>query len=354
VGGLPDHNQSFVTGIALTSIGSVPQVQSVLTWRDRLGSWKARWGIGRMRFTVDPGLYALGAPDEHSPVFVTANYKMSFDRLRSALVGRNGWILVLDTNGINVWCAAGKGTFGTAELTTRIQTSGLSKLVTHRRVILPQLGAPGVALHRVHGECGFKAVFGPVLAEDVPAFLDSGMRTEPHMRLKAFPLRERLVLIPVELVGAIKLALLPILVLALTGGLGGSRPFRVSLMQDGVFAAVSLLSAVFTGSVLTPLLLPWVPFRSFSGKGLIMGILNALVIAVAWGRDLGSLSGRIEMLALSLLVVTIVTYLSMNFTGASTFTSLSGVRKEMRWSVPVQVALGVLGLSLWTLSRMLA
>jgi hypothetical protein len=307
-----------------------------------------------MRYTVDPGLYALGTPEGQSPVLVTASYKMSFDRLRAALSGRDGWILVLDTNGINVWCAAGKGTFGTAELTYRIRTSGLSQLVAHRLVILPQLGAPGIAAHRVHGESDFKAVFGPVLAEDVPAFLDSGMRAEPHMRLKTFALRERMVLIPVELVGALKLALLPILVLALTGGLGGGQPFRVNLMQDGIFAAVSLLSAVFTGSVLTPILLPWIPVRSFSGKGLILGVLNALVVAVAWGGNLGSLAGRVEMLALSLLMVMVVTYLSMNFTGASTFTSLSGVRKEMRWSVPVQIALAFLGLSLWTLSRFLA
>ena len=66
-----------------------------------------------MRFAVDPGLYALRNPGEQAPVLVTANYKMSFDRLRQALPGRDAWILVLDTNGINVWCAAGKGTFAT-------------------------------------------------------------------------------------------------------------------------------------------------------------------------------------------------------------------------------------------------
>ena len=66
-----------------------------------------------MNYKVDPGLYAIGNPNERSPVLVTANYKMSFDNLREALPGRDAWILVLDTRGINVWCAAGKGTFGT-------------------------------------------------------------------------------------------------------------------------------------------------------------------------------------------------------------------------------------------------
>lgn len=96
------------------------ETDSVITFSDRLGAWKARWGIGRMNYRVEPGLYRLGKPDRRSPVFVSANYKMSFDILRSSLAGRDCWILVLDTKGINVWCAAGKGTFGPMELMGRI------------------------------------------------------------------------------------------------------------------------------------------------------------------------------------------------------------------------------------------
>jgi len=76
------------------------------------------------------------------PVLVTANFKMSFDRLRNALPGRDAWILVLDTKGVNVWCAAGKGTFGTSELVARITACGLNQIVSHREVVLPQLQGP--------------------------------------------------------------------------------------------------------------------------------------------------------------------------------------------------------------------
>ncbi|NQT35887.1 MAG: acetyl-CoA synthase subunit gamma, partial [Planctomycetes bacterium] len=61
--------------------GDVPQVETTLTFADQLGRWKARWGIGRMRYRVAPGLYRVGSPTADSPVLVTANYKMSFDRL---------------------------------------------------------------------------------------------------------------------------------------------------------------------------------------------------------------------------------------------------------------------------------
>ena len=132
-----------------TPVGLVPQVSSILTRSDHLGTFKARWGIGRMHYTVCPGLYALGKPNETSPVLVTANYKMSFDKLRKELESRNLWILVLDTKGINVWCSAGKGTFGTMELVSRIESSGLAKVVSHRELILPQLAGPGVAAYQV-------------------------------------------------------------------------------------------------------------------------------------------------------------------------------------------------------------
>jgi len=193
---VPGLNQSFVEGSIDTPAGTVPKVSSKLVRADYWGSVKARWGIGRMNFKVDPGLYALGQPDGHSPVFVTANYKMSFDRLRRSLAGRNGWILVLDTKGINVWCAAGKGTFGTAELVKRIISSGLKKIVGHRNIILPQLGAPGVSAHNVRKISGFNVHYGPVRAEDLPAYLDAGCFATPDMRRVTFPWKDRVVLIP--------------------------------------------------------------------------------------------------------------------------------------------------------------
>ena len=130
--------QVFVTGSIDTAAGPVALVSHVFSRSDRLGAWKSRWGIGRMAYTVDPGLYAVGEARPESPVFVTANYKMTFDLLRRALAGIDGWILVLDTKGINVWCAAGKGTFGTDELVGRIEASGLAGVVTHRQVIVPR------------------------------------------------------------------------------------------------------------------------------------------------------------------------------------------------------------------------
>jgi len=367
---LPGLNQPFVEDSIETRVGTVPRISSTLALADRWGTVKARWGVGRMRYTIEPGLYALGKPDEQAPVLITANYKMSFDRLREALPGRHAWILVLDTNGINVWCAAGKGTFGTEELVRRIESSGLEQIVAHRELILPQLSGPGVAAFQVKKLSGFKVIYGPIKATDLPAFLDAGLKATPEMRRKTFTIKERTVLVPVELVSTLKWALIILPAFFFLGGLGGQTGFWSSALNHGLLAMVALLCAVAAGAVLTPILLPWLllcavaagavltpillpwlPGRAFSLKGLAMGLITAIILTAFGAGNFRDWAGRVEILAWFLIIPAITAYLAMNFTGASTYTSLSGVKKEMKWAVPLEIAAGATGLFLWLGSR---
>lgn len=342
--GPPRLDQPFVAGSIDTPAGRVPCVSSGLRMADRIGAWKARWGIGRMGYAVDPGLYALGRPGPDSPVFVTANYKMSFDALRRALSGTDGWILALDTKGINVWCAAGKGTFGTDELVARIEDSGLPGVVSHRQIIVPQLGAPGVAAHVVKERTGFQVVYGPIRAEDLPAFMGNGLKATREMRTKAFGMAERLALVPMELVraaGTAVLAAAALFVLSfLLSGFSLGRAFDSALL-----ALIGFGASILAGVVLTPILLPWLPGRAFSVKGLLAGIVaGALIILLSGGAGRMNIFG---VLALMVSVPAMAAYVAMNFTGSSTYTSLSGVKKEMRWALPLEIAGCALGLGLF-------
>jgi len=350
----PRLDQVFVTGSVSTPAGIVPRVSAALHWRDRWGSIKARWGVGRMDYAIDPGLYALGSPDRESAVLVSANYKMSFDRLRGSLPGRDLWILVLDTKGINVWCAAGKGTFGTEELVKRVESSRLKEVVDHRRLILPQLGAPGVAAHRVKKLSGFAVHYGPIDAEDLPAYIDAGFKATAGMRLKTFPLKERAVLIPIEFVETIKPTVIIAPVLFLLSGIGGPAGFWANALHDGPFAVLAFLSAVLGGSVLHPLLLPFLPGRAFSAKGLVLGAVVAVIMLSLPGYDFSTWAGRLGALAWLLIIPAVTAYLAMNFTGASTYTSLSGVNREMRWALRTEIGMGGGGLLVWIASRLIA
>jgi hypothetical protein len=328
----------WVKGFIHTPSGEVPEIGTSLTFRDMVGSWKARWGINRMNYQIPPGLYGVGHPDHSSPVLVTANYKMSLDRLRKELTGLNAWILVLDTRGINVWCAAGKGTFGTDELVRRVAATGLAEVVSHRILILPQLGAPGVAAHEVRKQTGFKAVYGPVRARDVKDFLKAGMKATTEMRTVDFGFMERLVLTPVEVVNTWKpvVIIAAALVLAHVTGL-------LTVTLSGI---IPFAGALFVGAILAPALLPWIPGRPFSWKGWLMGLVWT-VLVLAFRASFFQPYGTWDALALLFVLPAISAFLTMNFTGASTYTSLSGVRREMRFAVPGTIVFAAAGVGLW-------
>lgn len=320
-------------------------ISSELLFRDRAGSWKARWGIGRMTYLVPPGLYVIGLPDAESPVLVTANYKMSYDLMRSAMAGRNVWLLVLETFGINVWCAAGKGTFGTGELVRRIEATGLSQVVGHRRLLLPIFGAAGVKAIEVKKRTGFDIRFATLRVADLPAFIDNGLVAVPQMRELTFSWRERLVLTPVELVSAMKsLLYLGIPVALAAGFLHG----HFHLARTAA-ALILYLIALLCGTVLVPLLLPWLPGRMFSVKGAFAG--GGCAIAVSAGLKAYFVGNDWDLWASVLLLTTVSSFYAMNFTGSTPFTSPSGVRMEMRRVMPLIVLGLVAGLAMLAIGR---
>lgn len=292
-----------------------------------------------MSYLVPPGLYAIGSPGPNDPVVVTANYKMSYDLVRRELSGRNAWLMVLETFGINVWCAAGKGTFGTGEIVKRVKSTGLAAVVTHRILILPILGAPGVAAHKVAERTGFRVRYATIRAADLPDYLDNGMVTTPVMKQLTFTLRERLALTPIELVTAAKWAVPIVASMVLLPVLSGGDLSLAAVMPPLVLGAGTL----FTGAVAAPLLLPWLPGRSFAVKGLVAG--GGLVALLIWA-DSGT-TGWLEAAALFLAVTPVTAFLTLNFTGSTPFTSRSGVKKEMRFALPLMALSLLAGIFLW-------
>ena len=334
-----------IAGAIATPAGAVPRVTTSWTWRDRLGACKVRLNIGRMRYGVPPGLYAVGQPEPESPVLATANYKLTFDHLRYALAGMDAWILVLDTHAVNVWCAAGKGTFGTAELVRRVRAVPLDRVVTHRRVILPQLCAPGVDAAQAGRECGFRIDFGPVYARDIPRFLKEGDELPPACRRVLFAWRDRLAVAPLELVVHGKGMLAIGLALTLLTGIGPHGFALSAVPARGVPVLGLWLMTYVLAGFLGPLLLPWLPMRAFSVKGACLGV----ALALGGGLFCGASWTSLRLAAWLLLVGAGASFLLLNFTGCTTFTSPSGVRREVRVALPVQIACGMVGLALWTL-----
>ncbi|MBI5100780.1 MAG: acetyl-CoA synthase subunit gamma [Nitrospirae bacterium] len=328
----------------MTASGPVEKVSTRLSSSDYLGHIRCRTTAFRNNYTIPPGIYAAGQPGEDSDILVSSNYKLSFDALRKELEGLNVWILVLDTRGINVWCAAGKGTFGTEELLRRISSTGIEHIVSHRRLIVPQLGAPGVSAYKVKRASGFTVCFGPVRARDLKEFIARGYRATDMMRTVSFPIYDRLVLTPMEIVPAMKNYPVYVLIVLVISGL---HPDGI-LFRDAIAGGIPLLLlglvAILAGAFITPLLLPYIPSRSFAVKGWIAGIFFVFpLVRFTWpdgGQDP-------ILLGFSCLFFPMVSsYVALQFTGSTTFTGMSGVKKELRTAVPVYIVSGVISLVL--------
>ncbi len=325
------------TGHIEASGRNVPRISTEWSFTDHLGAIAVRVGFNRMTYAVAPGLYAVGSPDNTSPVLVTANYKLTFDVVRRKLEGLNVWLLVIDTKGVNVWCAAGKGTFGTMEIARQVMLSGLEAIVTGRKLIVPQLGAPGVAAHMVQAFCGFSVQYGPIRASDIPLFLTNGMKTDLTMRRVRFSMQDRLTVAWLELALSLKAGL----ALSL-GALAINSISSQGFTLQGAWEASSLFimllwGAILTGTLLTALLLPYIPFKAFSLKGGILGGLFAAGILMLHPAPL------LTAISLTLFASAVSAYLAFNYTESSTFTSLSGVQKEMKYALPSII--GMLALS---------
>ncbi len=328
-------------GIIQTPVGEIPVVPAKLSIIDVAENFFARLGLGRMAHAVKPGLYAAGDPDINSVVLVSANYKMSFDALRKELTGIDAWILVLDTKGVNVWCAAGKGTFGTQELINRIKASKLDSVVLHRNLVVPQLGAPGIAAHIVRKYSGFKVVYGPVEARDIKTFLDNGMRIEDRKRQVEFGLAKRMEVIWIEFAGAVQV-LLGLSVLALIAASFTKTGFSLQAgIANSAYFMAAMLVAALSATIIPAALLPVLPGRMFSIKGAVAGLVSSLMFVYLVPE-----LTLITKTSFVILTTSVSAFVFMNYTGATTFTSLTSVRKEISTSAPAMIVAAFIGIVL--------
>lgn len=232
------------------------------------------------------GLYPIGNPGPDSPVFVSGNYFLAVKRLLRSLSGHDCWLLVADSAGINVWCAAGVCDFNEHKISDAVHSCDLTEKVSHRRLILPPLAAVGINLRILEKECGFHGEWGPVHAEDLPVWFAAGGQLSSEMSRSRFPLHERWI----NAVGVF-FVFFP---LALLLGLGNRRRRHFALLANGwnifgVFLAYPFLGARYPanrslqvgamGAVLLCLhaLLNPLARPLLRGRLLLGGLLNILV-----------------------------------------------------------------------------
>jgi ferredoxin len=157
------------------------------------------------------GLIEIGTPDRHSPVLLTCNYHLTVERVKRSLRSLDCYLLIANSRGVNVWCAATGGVFTHHDVISALKTSGIEDLVDHHEVILPQLAATGIEARRMRQATGWEVIWGPVYAKDIPAFLEARRQKTAALRQVTFSLSQRIEMavawaFPISAIAALVLA----------------------------------------------------------------------------------------------------------------------------------------------------
>ncbi|UCH77857.1 MAG: methyltransferase domain-containing protein, partial [Candidatus Coatesbacteria bacterium] len=299
--------------LAATKAGSrpAPEVAAVAarwTLGDVLANVASSLTLYSTFFRVAPGLYRLGEPGPEAPLLVTANFTLTFNLVRRALRGRDAYVLVIDSRGINVWCAAGGHKFTTREVALSHRAFRLAEVAHREPMVLPQFAATGVARHKLRADYGVEAAFGPVYVRDFPAYADAGYRKTAAMRLVDWGLAMRM---EVTWYFALMNAAVVALPLALF-------PRLYSPLVVAAVAAISLLLGA---------LFPWLPTRLYSLKGLGAAVLTGVpLLLYKWSTGAGA-SGLARW---GIFLAFAGILLGLEFSGNTSISSPSQVRQEFK------------------------
>jgi hypothetical protein len=214
-----------------------------------------------------PGLYSIGQPNGKASVFVTGNYELTVRRVVKALDGMtDAWLLVVDSAGINVWCAAGGGFLTADKVISAMKLSRLDEVVNHQDLILPQLAAVGVDGMQIQEETGWNVRWGPAKAEDLSEYIEADYQKTERMRIVRFPFLNRLEMVSSTLGMYGLMVLIPIAI------------FWRHLLFPTAIAMIAL-------SYFYALFLPWLPGRDGLVKAIpltALAILGVVTFSVLW------------------------------------------------------------------------
>jgi len=314
--------KSWIVGEVSTPVGIIPLVATHLNAADRMGAVRVRIGLRRMRYMVEPGLYAVGVPTAESPVFVSANYKLSFDHLRRELTGIDGWIMVIDTKGINVWCSSGKGQFSASEIINQLAKYDIKDLTENNKleIILPKLSLSGIRLSELR-KANISPIIGPIYAQELPEYLDNKIVDCDDDHYK-FNLRNRLFTLLPSFIQFTKYIAIVTAVL-----------FIIHLIFKTEFWW-QILPVSLSIPILYITLFPILPSKNFSLKGMVLFAFQVLILALIFGSRLAEFSGFIIAFHLLFYLGTNI-FFGLYYTGNSGVSNYSLVKKEIITFLPV-------------------
>ncbi len=230
------------------------------------------------KVAIEPGVYKSGNPGVDSPIVVTSNYDYTYIKVMRDLKGIDAWVLCVDSNGINVWCAARGNDFGNYQLMEAVKTSGIQHLTSTKTLILPQLAAGGISspkLPQNSKEFPFKVKYGPVWSKYLPEYIrEHPKKKSPTMKIAHFSLAHRFRAGITHLTFSFrKIFIFPLLVITLV--FLGMQWINGLLWVGEIALSIILINAIIS------IFFPITNFtRCFIIKGTCFGVINVAVMSI--------------------------------------------------------------------------
>jgi acetyl-CoA decarbonylase/synthase complex subunit gamma len=142
-------------------------------------TWLPLWTLRQNIYTdpqkplqMDPGLYAIGEPNDRSPLLVTSNFSLTYFIVstEAEASGIACHLAVVDAEGLSVLTAWSAGKFSGDRVAKALRQMKAAERVTHRTVIIPGY-VPVISgeLEDALGD-GWHVLVGPQEASDIAPF----------------------------------------------------------------------------------------------------------------------------------------------------------------------------------------
>lgn len=290
---------------------------------------KKYWCILNGIFTrkaIKPGLYVVGNPTKDSKLLVTANYYWTVNDVYNSLIKQkfDCYLLIIDSNGINVWCAAGGGHFTHTQIIDALRLFDVEEFINHKNLVLPQLAATGVDQKELK-KFEWKPKFGTTYIEDVSSIKEENSdRKLSDLRKIKFDLRFRTQMGLQHTFFVLLVLFLPLIcltwILSLFGDSGFSFMFNASFQLTIIAIIISMIFA---------LIYPAFNFiNSFLWKGIVVGILVDILLLYYLSVYNNSLNFATSLFWLSL-VFLICIFICIDFAGHTPYSNHLAVESDL-------------------------
>jgi acetyl-CoA decarbonylase/synthase complex subunit gamma len=125
---------------------------------------------------VEPKVYAVGEPNENSPVMFTTNFSLTYYSLESDVEASRvpSYILVVDTEGTSVLTAYSGDKLNERTVAQAMQKYEVASLVKHRKLIIP--GYVAVMSGKLEEATNWEVLVGPRECSMLPKYLQEVWR----------------------------------------------------------------------------------------------------------------------------------------------------------------------------------